>query len=266
MKICEKCGAHNSDDRKFCVDCFESLGEQLSEAENEEVLESIQNTIERIENKNDPLYVDLFDKIVGFASIAGIVALIGLVIAGIFTSTDSKYLLLGILLFSLSALEAFLPAISWNIEKFRLSIYYSNTDDVSPGMFYKFGRKMGIILTTAIGTVILIFGILNFINGLNSKPVLDLIDTIANYKPVSMSNNTNDYILACPEEWEEIISSGEKSVTALIDELKNAETTGIRELLMMQAVNEITGYNLPYGSASEFVSEYSVFTSLQKNY
>ncbi len=30
MKLCEKCGAHNSDERMFCVDCSEKLGKPLS--------------------------------------------------------------------------------------------------------------------------------------------------------------------------------------------------------------------------------------------
>ncbi len=30
MKICTKCGAYNSDERVFCVDCSEKLGDKIS--------------------------------------------------------------------------------------------------------------------------------------------------------------------------------------------------------------------------------------------
>jgi len=266
MKICEKCGAHNSDARNFCIDCSEALGESISDRQEEEINKSIRNKIEKMENESDPLAVTRFDKILGFVSIIGIILLIGLLIFGLFTKTDSAFLLWGVLFMALSSTEAFVPAIGWGIEKLRLSILYSNTDDVTPGMFYKIGRKLAILLSTAIGIAFIIFGILNFINSFNNKPVIDLIDAVANYESVSMSSNSNDYILASPNEWQEIIDGGEKSVNALIDELKKCDVTGLREILMMQAVNEITGYNLPLGSATEFVAEYTILNSLQKNY
>jgi len=264
MKICENCGAHNSDERKFCIDCSESLGESLNAKQEKEVSENIQNTIEKIENKNDPLYVDLFDKIIGFISIIGILFLIGLFITGIFTATDSKFLLWGILFFALSALDCFIPSISWGIEKFRFSILYSNTDDVTPGMFYKWGRKIGNLIFTAFGIAVIVTGIIDISYNLQKEPVIDLIDTVANYKAVSMSSNPNDYILASPEEWQEIIGGGEKSVSALIDELKKAENTGLRELLMMRAVNEITELDIPYSSAREFVADYTIMINREQ--
>ena len=264
MKICENCGAHNSDDRKFCIDCTERLGEQLSEKQEEEVLEKVQNTIKKIENKNNPLYVDLFDKITGFISVIGILILVGFFIMEIFTGTDLKLLFLGILFFAISALDSFVPSIAWSIEKITLSIKYSGTDDITPGMFYKWGRKIGNLIFTAFGIAVIVSGIIDITYNLQKEPVIDLIDTVANYKAVSMSSNPNDYILASPEEWQEIIDGGEKSVNALIDELKEAENTGLRELLMMRAVNEITKLDIPYSSACEFVADYTIMANHPK--
>lgn len=35
MKKCRKCGAYNSNERQYCVDCAQRLGEGLSEQEEE---------------------------------------------------------------------------------------------------------------------------------------------------------------------------------------------------------------------------------------
>lgn len=62
MKICCKCGAHNSDERFFCIDCNEKLGSSLSKAEEAKINEDINESLENMYNKRDPLHVSKFDK------------------------------------------------------------------------------------------------------------------------------------------------------------------------------------------------------------
>ncbi len=54
MKICENCGAYNSDERFFCVDCSEKLGDSLSAAEEQRLDDRIDDSLEAMYNRQDP--------------------------------------------------------------------------------------------------------------------------------------------------------------------------------------------------------------------
>lgn len=74
MKLCEHCGAHNSDERTVCVDCGERLGKPLSQQEEEQLRKTADEKMEKICRKTDPLQVNLLDKVMGGASAVGLVA------------------------------------------------------------------------------------------------------------------------------------------------------------------------------------------------
>ena len=57
MKVCSKCGATQSDDRLFCVDCGETLGKSLSESEEKAVRQQTEQKIDGMYNKTYPLFV-----------------------------------------------------------------------------------------------------------------------------------------------------------------------------------------------------------------
>lgn len=66
MKICDKCGAYNSDDRMFCVDC----NEKLNDNDNENLQQDVQSKIDELYDKK--LSVNVFDKIIGSVSLLGV--------------------------------------------------------------------------------------------------------------------------------------------------------------------------------------------------
>ncbi len=156
MKICAKCGAVNSDNKFFCVDCSEKLGDAVSELEQNKIEREIDSNIDNLYNDNDPLHVTLFDKIIGIMSIFGLVLCFSLLFANVFIKADLKYLWISVFLFILSAIEALFPKFLWHLEKLRLSFTISNSDDAEPSTFYRFCRITAILFESAIGIIILI--------------------------------------------------------------------------------------------------------------
>ena len=67
-------------------------------------------------------------------------------------------------LFLLCAAIALFPNILWAFEKLGLRWNYSNTNDVSPSIFYKFGRKITIYAFFIISVVFLVWAITELIN------------------------------------------------------------------------------------------------------
>ncbi len=195
MKICENCGAVNSDNRLFCLDCNEKLGDAVSEYRKERIEQSIDEKIEALYNGNDPLYVSLFDKVMGCISLVGIVACLVLLAVGFFTKREFGFLWFGVLLFALTAVEAFVPKLTWSIEKLRLSFLISNPDDTQPSGFYKICRKASIIITSAIGIVLLILAVIDF----RYPPISDEL----NNQVVVTRGNSYDYIEANSSNWQE---------------------------------------------------------------
>ena len=85
MKICDNCGAHNSDKKIFCVDCGEKLDDPISQREQADIENSIDRNIERLYNNTDPLAVTLFDKIIGTVCISGVLILAIMFFIALFT-------------------------------------------------------------------------------------------------------------------------------------------------------------------------------------
>lgn len=161
MKICEKCGAHNSDKRSFCVDCNEKLGDKLSEFEEQQIQEKLDEKMENMYNKRDPFYVSLFDKIIGAISLLGVLCGLVLMIIGKISQRDFEYMWLSAISFLLTSIEAFIPRLTWTIEKMRLGFYINSADDAEPSEFYITCRKAAILLTFCIGVLILVISLFN---------------------------------------------------------------------------------------------------------
>lgn len=160
MKICDKCGAHCSDDKFFCVECNEKLGDKLSKAQEQKVSADISRKIEKMQNKRDALYVSKFDKIIGSLSL--FLASLSLVFAlvGFFIDRDSVLLLCATAFFLISGVEALFPRIPWEIEKLRLSLSINGADDAEPGDFYLIARKIAIVTGAVFGAAAIV---LNFV-------------------------------------------------------------------------------------------------------
>lgn len=156
MKLCNKCGAYNSDERRSCVDCGATLGEKLSVAEEAEIRKTTGEKIEKLYNRKDPLYVSLYDKIFGLFAVIGAVAFAVLMIINYVNNRADELLLMGFFIMLLGAFEAFVPKFSWALEKLRLGFSIDNADDAEPGVFYFYGRKMFITFTVVFGIILLI--------------------------------------------------------------------------------------------------------------
>ena len=66
MKVCEKCGAINNNERFFCADCGEKLPAPVSKAYEAEINGRISDTGDKLMRESDPLAVTTFDRITGF--------------------------------------------------------------------------------------------------------------------------------------------------------------------------------------------------------
>jgi len=156
MKICDKCGAYNSDDRMFCVDC----DEKLDDNKDKNLQQEVKSKIDELYNKKDPLNVSLLDKILGSASLVGVAATIIVFISNVITQTSCNGLGWAFLVFTLSSLDAFFPRINWEFEKMRLSFYVNGSSDLEPSDFYFTRRKAAIIVALLLGIVMLVVNIL----------------------------------------------------------------------------------------------------------
>ncbi len=160
MKICESCGAHNSDERMFCVDCNEKLGDKLSPQQEKIAKQSLMSATERLYNRNEPLYVSLFDKIVGIGCGVSAVALFVAAVILMVINKGIGELFLGVLLGAFGAVEAFFPQLSWRLEQLRLGFQYNGAEDLTPGFAYNFGRKFFETVCLILTAATLIFAIL----------------------------------------------------------------------------------------------------------
>ncbi len=156
MKICEKCGAHNSDDKMFCVDCNEKLGNKLSASQERKIREEVSGQIDAMYNKKDPLYVSSFDKIIGAISAVGLMTTLVLMLLSGLTHQDIKILLCAGIFLLVAVIEALVPQVSWTLEKVRLSFTVLAADDLEPSDFYLKGRKIGIVCAVAFGIIMLV--------------------------------------------------------------------------------------------------------------
>ncbi len=153
MKLCKKCGAYNSDERIFCVDCGEKLGGKLSQQEEEQLRKTAVETLEKLHNKTDPLHVNLLDKIMGCVSAVGFVlTFIRMLIA---TSEPQPFesFWLCLVLFLWSGIASVFPGVLWALDRIR------SWDDGYPGVWYNISRRVAVVLSVAAGTALLIVSV-----------------------------------------------------------------------------------------------------------
>ncbi|MBE6779414.1 MAG: hypothetical protein E7545_00410 [Ruminococcaceae bacterium] len=264
MKVCRKCGAYNSDERMFCVDCNERLSDEIN-AEQQKAIESqIDANIEKLYNKTDPLYVSVFDKIIGIACI--VLSLLLLVLGFVLMLKDRGSLLpFYIIIFGIAgALEALIPKISWELEKISLSFRVNNADDLTPSHFYLIGRKVGATLCL----IICLVGTIFTARDVAHPPVLEIADTLSyctiDYKVATVDEITEHF----SEEWDEIILGGEYTVSKYLRHLKDCNFIGTREQLMMKAIVEIRDLDMDYNSytdISRFIADYEYEMQMKKH-
>ncbi len=151
MKICPSCGVSQSDRRTECVECGARLDAPLNEQEAERVRAQQEEQLEKLYNRRDPLYVSLFDKILGGLMAAGALAVPITLLVGHNQVKPSIMAFAAFLFFAFGVVLAFFPKIAWEIGKLRMSVYMDGTDDLMPAGGTK-GRKIGL-------TVLLVFGI-----------------------------------------------------------------------------------------------------------
>ena len=155
MKICDKCRAQNADTRVFCLDCGTTLGEKLSDAQEAAYQDNLSDNIEALCNRNDPLYVSRFDKIVGVLALLGCAASVVLPFIRPYTMTDDHPYLWAFLFFTLAALDAFVPQLAWGLEKLRISLWADGAEGLQPGRAYLVGRRIGNAVVVALGALLL---------------------------------------------------------------------------------------------------------------
>ena len=116
MKICEKCRCQNADTRVFCVDCGATLGEKLSEAQEAIYQQNLNENIEKMYNRTDPLYVSVFDKVVGILALLGCAASVVLPFIKPYTLSEENPYLWTFILFAVAAVDAWIPQLAWGLE------------------------------------------------------------------------------------------------------------------------------------------------------
>ena len=264
MKICQNCGAYNSDERMFCVDCNEKLSDTVNPEQQKEASAKIEATIEKLYNKKEPLYVSLYDKIVGVSCI--VVSLLLLVFGFVlmFKNRGSSLPFWCILLGAIGALEALMPQISWELEKMSLSLRVNNVDDLTPSSFYLRGRKIGAIMCLVVCIVCAVFAAKDVVHPLVIEIANTLSTSTIGYKNSSVDEITEHF----HEEWEEILSGGEYTVSNYLKHLKNANFLGRREEIMIKAIIEIRDLDMDYRSytdISHFIADYEYEMQLKNH-
>ena len=155
MKVCPKCGVTQSDKRTSCVECGARLEDPVSKEIETKLQAEREQKLEKLYNKGNPLYVSLFDKIMGCIMAAEFIAMLVLVIVFGGQLGEKRSLILGLIFPLIGMAEAFFPNISWSLEKLRMSFSANNTDDLTPSDFYLVMRKVGHVLLVLLGGFIL---------------------------------------------------------------------------------------------------------------
>ncbi len=150
MKLCKKCGAYNSDERIFCVDCGEKLGQKLSQQEEEQLRKTANEKMEKIYRTTDPLHVNLLDKIMGCASAVGIVATLVRMLIATGEPTPFSAFWLCLALFVGSGVASVFPEALWAVGSTR------RWDDGYPGVWYNITRRAAVAVSVAVGFALLV--------------------------------------------------------------------------------------------------------------
>lgn len=164
MKICNKCGSYQSDDQFFCIDCGEKLGSSISDEEAKKIKNQTELKIDKLYNRTDPLNVSAFYRACGISALIGAASAVVLSIVFRNRMESALSALYSVILFVLCALNALVPKLLWNIDKFRLSFIINGSEDAEPSYFYFITRKITIIGSFVFAVIILIISIVCFIN------------------------------------------------------------------------------------------------------
>ena len=159
MKLCQKCGAHNADEKTFCIDCAEYLGDPLSAEEEEQIRLKTRQTVDHLYNEEDPLGVSRFDKIIIVLAVLGLVLMLVKTLFGYFVNSV-QLAIYGFIAFAAALETAALPKIGWAITKMKLSLHFEGAEFLSPSILYRGRRKIASILFLVSGAVCLLCGML----------------------------------------------------------------------------------------------------------
>ena len=119
MKVCEKCGAINNNERFFCADCGEKLPAPVSKAYEAEINGRISDTDDKLMRESDPLAVTTFDRITGFVSVGGLLLAVVLLFVGArLQRFNPELILYSMLFFIVGIISSFLPRLLWFFEKY----------------------------------------------------------------------------------------------------------------------------------------------------
>ena len=142
MKVCEKCGAINNNERFFCTDCGEKLPAPVSKAYEAEINGRISDTDDKLMRESDPLAVTTFDRITGFVSVGGLLLAVVLLFVGArLQRFNPELILYSMLFFIVGIISSFLPRLLWFFEKIRLSFTISAYENAEPSDWYLFGAR-----------------------------------------------------------------------------------------------------------------------------
>lgn len=161
MKVCEKCGAINNNERFFCTDCGEKLPAPVSKAYEAEINGRISDTGDKLMRESDPLAVTTFDRITGFVSVGGLLLAVVLLFVGArLQRFNPELILYSMLFFIVGIISSFLPRLLWLFEKIRLSFTISGSENAEPSDWYLFWRKAGNLLLCVFGFLLLLIAVI----------------------------------------------------------------------------------------------------------
>lgn len=161
MKVCEKCGAINNNERFFCADCGEKLPSPVSKAYEAEINGRISDTGDKLMRESDPLAVTTFDRITGFVSVGGLLlSVVLLLVCARLQRFNPELILYSMPFFVVEIISSFLPRILWFFEKVRLSFTISGSESAEPSDWYLFWRKAGNLLLCVFGFLLLLIAVI----------------------------------------------------------------------------------------------------------
>lgn len=119
MKVCEKCGAINNNERFFCADCGEKLPAPVSKAYETEINKQIADAGERLADKTNQLTVTPFYKATGFVSVGGLLLSVVLLLVGArLQKFNPELILYSIPFFVVGIISSFFPICFGSLKKY----------------------------------------------------------------------------------------------------------------------------------------------------
>lgn len=191
MKLCQKCGAVQNDDRTTCVDCGALLGDSMTEGEEKAVNAELSETVTDLARKSDDFSLSKSDIVLGVLSIvfAAVLAVsilyiriaaksieqasdpsngMSAVIVGNSTVTESELLgsvagvaVIGIISFLFAALITLLPKLIWRLKTIGYGLTYEGRP--APSYVYIMLMKFTKYFVFAIGCLMLLLTAISII-------------------------------------------------------------------------------------------------------